>query len=286
MDNLNKKILITGGSGYIGRNLIDNLQNKYYVYSIGRRFLNLKNYFVCDITNNDNLKKIIVQIQPDVVIHCAGISNLVFCEKHPDITWEVNFEGTKNLIKTLKSFGLEVKFIFLSSDYVFNGKTGNYKEDDIPSPITVYGKVKYEIEKLIQQEFSNYTICRTANVYGNGGGSFFNFVIDNLKCNKKIEIFEDTFFTPTQINNLIEMIDLIVTKDIRGILHTVGAERINRYNFAKKIARRFNLNDNLIIPTSRPSNSLIAYDSSLNSEKTQRLLGIKFLTIDEGLKNL
>jgi len=286
MVNSNKKILITGGSGYVGRNLISNLQNKYNIASIGRRFLHFRNYFVCDITNIANLKKIMDQVRPNVIIHCAGISNLTFCEEHPDIAWEINFEGTKNIINLLQRFDFEIKFIFLSSDYVFSGRTGNYKEDDVPNPITVYGKVKYEIEKLVQFKFSNYAICRTASLYGNGGSNFFTFVINSLKCNKKIEIFDDTFFTPTQINSLIKIIDLIMIKDIKCTLHTVGQERLNRYNFAKKIAKRFNLNNNLIIPINKTPNSLIAYDSSLNSEKTQILLGMKFLTVNEGLANL
>jgi len=286
MRNFYKKIFITGGSGYIGRCLVNKFKDKYNTFAIGRKNINLVNYDVCDLTDSIKLKNVLNKILPNVIIHCAGISSVEFCEKYPHIALEINFHGTKNLISIINQLELEVKFIFISSDYVFRGTSGNYKENDSPDPVTIYGKTKYEVEKLIQSKFSNYMICRTAAVYGYGGNSFFNFVLDNLNNKRRIEIFQDNFFTPTQITNLLEVIDIIISEDICGVLHTVGSERISRFNFVRKIARRFGFDTDLIVPINKPLDSLIPYDSSLNSDKTQKLLGIKLFSVDEGLSNL
>jgi len=278
-----KKILITGVSGYIGSNL-----KGYFVgagYSVIGLDINIKNgdeTLNLDITDYVCVSDVIKKIEPDVIVHAAGLSNLSLCEKNSLLAEKVNTQGTYNIAKALSEQSLKCKLIFLSTDYVFDGKTGDYSENDNPNPLTVYGKTKLEAEKSIKGILSEYVICRTANVYGRGG-NFLKFVYSSLKSEQQIEVFDDAFFTPTYIDDLTNMIELVLEKDIKGFLHTAGPEKVNRYAFAKKIAKVFNFDERLIIPVGKPEGSFIADDVSLNTDNAKKALNINSYSIEDGL---
>lgn len=268
-----KKVLITGAKGYIGG---------YLENALKERFLTMPTDIPCDLLLKSNVHNILNRYFPDVIVHCAGTKDLFSCEKDPQTAYRINVETTKNLADAID--GVEVKFVFLSSDYVFSGDKGMYREEDIPSPKTVYGKTKLVCEKYIQN-LSNYTICRTANVYGEGN-KFFSFILDSLKDGKAVDVYNDSFFSPTYIGDLAEMVSVIITKDISGLLHTAGPDRISRYDFAKRIAKYFGLDAGLIHPVHRPKDSPIANDTSLDVNISMEKLGMRFMGIDEGLKQM
>jgi len=287
MENMKRTILIIGNAGYIGGFLY-----KYYlshphfqVFGIDIRNIKNGNQVMGDITDVDLMQREIENIKPQVLINCAAISNLDFCEKQKDIAMSINYGGNKNIIDAIKN-NKEVKYIFLSSDYVFDGIKGNFSEDDLPTPKTYYGFTKLKSEDYIKQNLNNYAICRSANVYG-FGGKFFTFVSNNLHKNKAIEVFKDTYYNPTYIGSLINMIDYIITNDLRGIFHTVGSSVESRYSFALKVAEIFKADRNLIIPIKKPDNFLIAHNSSLNINKTRsKLKDVDFLGTDVGLNEV
>lgn len=278
-----KKILITGVSGYVGSNL-----KGYFVkagYCVIGADINVKNAdetLKLDISDYFCVSDVIKKTEPDLIVHAAGLSNLLLCEKDPSLAKKVNTQGTYNIAKALAEQSLKCKLIFLSTDYVFDGKTGDYSEADTPSPLTVYGKTKLEAEKSISSFLSEYVICRTANVYGRGG-NFLKFVYSNLKSGQRIEVFDDAFFTPTYIDDLLSMIKLVAEKDIKGLMHTAGPEKVNRFVFAKKIAKIFNFNERLITPVRKPDASFIADDVSLNTDNAKKALNINSYSIEDGL---
>lgn len=239
----------------------------------------------CDISDQNALNSIINRLKPGIIIHTAGLSSLEKCEKEEKTAYRINTEGTNNIINAMQNFVPQSKLIFLSTDYVFDGSRGMYKEEEIPNPVTVYGKTKLKAENSIMDNLKNHAICRTANVYGRGG-NFFNYILSSLDSNTVIKVFQDAFFSPTCIDNLLEMITMIIEKDQTGLFHTAGSERINRYNFAKKIAKAFKKDENLITEAKRPADSLIAFDLSLSIEKTRQRLGIDFFDITRGLETI
>lgn len=278
-----KNILITGISGYIGSNLKAYFDARGYLAN-GLDVNPKEGHDICgcDITDYISVCETIQQLQPDIIIHAAGLSNLSLCEKDPLLAKKVNTRGTDNIAKAVSEQSLKCKLIFLSTDYVFDGKTGDYKETDNPIPVTVYGQTKLEAEKGIKDVLSDYAICRTANVYGRGG-NFLKFVFSSLKSEQKIEVFNDAFFTPTYVDDLANMIELVIEKDIKGLMHTAGPEKVNRFAFARKIAKVFNFDEKLIIPAAKPAESFIADDVSLNTDNTKKNLNINPCNIEEGL---
>lgn len=275
-----KKVLITGANGYIGSYLKNALKDQFHIVTTDMQDSVIKDYFPCDLLDKSSVAGLINKISPEVIVHCAGTKDLFGCERDPDLAYKINVDTTKNLIDSLNSE--KTHFVFLSSDYVFKGDKGRYSEGDIPEPGTLYGKTKLMCEEYIQG-LRNYTICRTANVYGEGS-KFFSFILNSLKKNKAIEVYHDSYFSPTYIGNLSDIIGAVIRKNIRGILHTAGKERIDRYNFAVKIAKCFNHDTKLVKSASKPKNSPIADDSSLCVSMSEDKVGIKFTGIDEGLK--
>jgi len=263
-NNEGKRVLITGGDGYIGSNLNLWLKKRGYevILSVNRK-TGKKNCFQADITDSRKISNLINQVKPDVIVHTAGISNLNLCEKEPEIAKKINLQGTKNIIEAINKVNSRIKLVFFSSEYVFLGDKGNRKETDDTRPKTIYGKSKLDAEKAVKEKINNFVICRTANVFGKGG-NFFTFITDSLKGNKQIEVFDDTFFTPTYIDYLCDSLEKVINSDFRGIIHIAGQDRVSRYDFALKIAQSLNKDANLIKPVKQPREGLITKDSSLD----------------------
>lgn len=165
------KVLVTGANGLIGQH-IGKLILKSKTFNllptgIGKsRVKDFENiYQKLDISNSVEVKNLLKFEKPDIVINCAAISHVDICEQFPDKCYKVNVLGVKNLIDNLNP---QSKFIHLSSDFVFDGTSLNYEENDKPNPLSIYGKSKLQAEEYIQQNFKNHQIIRTILVFGFG----------------------------------------------------------------------------------------------------------------------
>jgi len=138
--------------------------------------------------------------------------------------------------------------MYISTDYVFNGEKGYYKEDDLPDPINYYGLTKLKGEDVVKKICNNFVIARTSVIYGVNKINFVLWVIDQLKKKKQVNIVKDQYVSPTLNIDLAEQILGLIEKDARGIFHTSGGERINRYYFTMIIADVFGLDKKLINP--------------------------------------
>ena len=276
------KVLITGSEGYVGSNLKTFLRGAGYdVYGIDLKTVSDEKNCQLDMIDVQKLFSILDSVKPDVVIHTAALSSLNECEKNPDLAMKVNVETTKNLINAIAKINKNVKLVFLSSDYVFDGKRGNYREVDKVNPQTVYGKTKALSEANITEQLENYIICRTANVYGRGG-NFFNFLFGMLERNKFVEVFDDVFYTPTYIDYLLDSLKALIDLDFKGIMHIVGPERLSRYDFALKMAEALSKEKSLIQPV-KAVDKLMAKDSSLNCEYSRKVLQNYWPSVEESL---
>lgn len=279
------KILITGSQGYLGKNLVAYSKDlKYNVFGLDITEIKKKNYQKIDITRKKELEKTIKKIKPEVIIHLAALHNLKACQTEPKKSYAINCQSVKDIVYIIKKNKLNTKLIFLSSDYVFRGDQGHYTEADQPDPQTVYGQNKFEAEQAIIKNLKNYLIIRTAAIFGRGGNNFFNFIVDSLKYNHEIEVYNDTFFTPTYIDDLLKTIDIIIKYNHIGILHVAGNSIESRYTFAKKIAKYLGEDIQLIQPVKSPKDQIILTNSTLANSATQIKLGIKFLDTDSALK--
>ena len=180
-----------------------------------------------------------------------------------------------------------------STDYVFNGKKGNYTETETPDPINNYGLTKQKAEQIIQNTMKEYCIARTSVIYGAtpsaGKINFVLWLLKKLKQKEQVKIVVDQWNSPTLNTNLAEMVLEVIQQRIEGLYHLSGATRISRFDFAMSIASIFNHDPTLIIPSESSDFSWAAKrpkDSSLNVEKAQNTLKNKPLQIDQALLQL
>ena len=273
-----KKIYITGSKGYLGEKLTEFLQNEFIVKGSDKEI---------DITS-DNIKKEIENFSPDILINAAAYADYKECEKNPALAKKINIKGVENLAEIC--LNNSIKFVQISTDFIFNGKKGYYKEEDEPNPINVYGRTKAEAEKKLLSNIKDLLIIRTSTFYGfninNKRPVFVNKVIDQLSNEKKYPVAADEISTPTLIDDLAESIAKLIKKEENGIWNIAGKETVSRYNLALKVAHVFNLNKDLIIPSTvkelglenvRPKNCSL--DTTKLSEE-----GIAMHSIIEGLK--
>jgi dTDP-4-dehydrorhamnose reductase len=194
---LKKKILIIGGSGLVGKRLYEFLKKTHYiVYATFNKNLIEKNgYISLDITRKTDVDFIFKKIAPDIVIHTAAYSNVEKCEIHRETAFKINVKGTKNIAIASENIG--AKIVYISTDYVFDGKKGCYTEIDATNPINYYGVTKYEGEEIIKKICSDFIIARTAVVYGYNKGNFATWIIERLKKGDEINIVIDQYISPT-----------------------------------------------------------------------------------------
>jgi len=249
-----KKLLIIGISGLTGNRLAYLSTNSYEVYgTYNKRPLTIDKckIFPLDKTNKDKTTLLLTKIQPDVIIDCSALHNVDYCETHQEETWKVNVEGTMNLANICKL--INARFIYISTDYVFDGTAQKYTEESETNPLNYYGISKLKAEERISNFGINYAIARTSLVFGwnpgelesktSSSGKTMNFVIwalNKLRKNESLNIVTDQYSTPTLADNLAEYLLSLANSNFNGIFHTAGNECISRYEFTLKIAKIFN----------------------------------------------
>ena len=282
------------GLGMIGYELVkkyDDLGFKVHVITRGDRgfFGNIYKHFV-DITNENKIKETIKDINPDFVVNTAAITNVDLCETERELAYKTNALSVGYIGEAC--IKLNIPLCHISTDYVFDGEKGNYVEEDEINPINYYGWTKAEGEKILNElNYDVASIVRISVPYcvSPVKTNFFMWVLNNLKEGKEVNAVIDQWNTPTYIDELTDGIVKIYEKDVNDLLHFGGGEKVSRYEFAIKVAEIFDLNKDLINPirsselgwkANRPK------DTSLNSGKAEKLLGIKLKKVDECLNEL
>lgn len=285
-----KEILVTGGSGLLGSKVVKLAKDSYQVIPTYHRGSLFSNSVRLDITDRREVFETIQRLKPDIVIHTAAETNVDKCEQERDWAWRANVEGTDNLAEVCAK--TNAKMIYISTDYVFDGEKGLYAEEDEPNPVNYYGLTKRKGEEFLVKSCRDYVIARTSVIYGWSPRrlNFATWIIDSLRRRRNIQVVDDHFNSPTIADNLAEALLETIEKDLSGLYHMSGSERINRYQFAAKVAETFGLDSNLIKPIKMSElKTWIAKrprDSSLNIEKAQRILKTKFLNVQESLNIL
>ena len=285
------KVLVLGGSGLIGKSLLKLNNNKLdIVATYNTNQINMEEVVSvkCSLpTDFNKLENTIISEKPNVIVNTMGYSNIDFCEINKEETHQLHVKITEKIAKLATTYN--IKTIFLSSDYVFNGKKGNYVESDLPNPINYYGKTKLEAEKIILKQPQN-VVFRTSVIYDwDFRVRFFNYVVNNLKNQKQIEATCDVFNSVTLVDSLIQSIFLAIKKDVSGLFHVVDSTCVNRFDFAKSIVEIFKFDDKLIMKISIDDIDIVAKrpkNACLNNFKAKKELGIKFKTLEEGIRQV
>jgi len=228
------------------------------------------------------VEEFVTEFRPDVVIHCAARPTVDWCEHHPDEARSINVGATETLADACAR--INAKLVFLSSDYVFDGVSGPYSEDDRTNPINVYGRLKLEAEQSIQSRLKSSLIVRTTNVYGFDlqSKNFVMGILPRLARREGVPVAVDQFGNPTLVNDLCSTVRELVASGASGIFHVVGPDFMNRVEWARAVARVFNLDPDLVVamtteelnqPAPRPRRSGLI-SNRLNSVIRKPLLSL------------
>lgn len=285
------RLLITGGSGLLGSRVTKLAMQEHKVTATYNRSKIEADYplMPLDITDGEDVLSLVNKLNPDAIIHCAALTNVDYCEDHKEEAMLVNARATGYLSEACERAG--AKMLYVSTDFVFDGEKGRYSEEDEVNPINHYGFSKLEGEKEVLA-CSDYAIARASVLYGWNVQRRLNFVtwiIDRLEIGREVNIVTDQYVSPTLTDDAAEAFLRIIEGDKTGVFHTAGSKRINRYDFAKKIADVFGLKEELINPITSENLKQKAKrpkDSSLNVRKAERELEMKMMTVEEGLERM
>lgn len=287
-----KNIFLTGGTGLLGLNLYFYFKDKYKIYvNFHKKKIPKINFASVNLNKLDNIKKFLKKKKIDYLIHCAAITDIEECEKNKKKAKKINVDIPNNLAKICNEIG--IKFLFLSSDHLFDGKKNFYKETDNVVPLNYYAKTKVEAEKEILK-YKNSLIVRT-NFFGFGPlyrKSYSDWIIESLTKGDNINVFNDVYFNPVNIIDLLDYLMKILKKNVFGVINVSSDKKLSKYQFAVKLAKKFKLNYKLIIPTSfsklRKKNKLVIRpkNMTLSNKKLKQLLRIKHIDIDNMINSL
>jgi dTDP-4-dehydrorhamnose reductase len=251
------KVFVTGANGLLGQHLIRQLvdEGKFNIHATGKGpsrlpygLANGVTYHELDITDFKKSQALIEKISPHIIIHTAAITQPNDCATDKTTCWKTNVGATRTLIKAAQK--TKSYFIFISTDFVFDGKEGPYDEHATANPINDYGESKLLAEEMVEMSDLHWAIVRTVFVYGGkvpgGRMNFINWVKDKLTANEKIKVVDDQLRTPTYVEDLAKGIILVLMKHAKGIFHISGKEMCSPYQLAIMVAEILNLNTSLI----------------------------------------
>lgn len=252
-----KKVLVTGTNGLLGQTLVKKLIKRegfqLIASSRGKNRINSIRqeeylYAEMDISNAEEVSKVFEEHQPDILINTAAMTQVDDCELNQEACYRLNVEAVEILTKQCEKYGTH--FIQLSTDFVFDGEEGPYKETDTPSPLSFYGKSKLDAEEILRKSKVKWAIARTIIVYGLVDDmSRSNIVLwakSALEKKQELNIVNDQFRSPTYVEDLAEGCLLIVEKEAMGIFHLSGKDIMSISELVRRVAKFYNLDDSYI----------------------------------------
>jgi dTDP-4-dehydrorhamnose reductase len=280
------KIAVSGANGLLGQHLVARLLRQGHevlAFARGEERISfpeepLYAYHSVDIRDADSVKQFFGQ-QPflDAVVHAAALTQVDHCELHRKDAYDVNVNGTDHLLKN--AYGKCGHFVYVSTDFVFDGSKGLYSEDDPRSPVNYYGETKRLAEDIVGQGNIPWSIARTCLVYGNTiagtRSNIISWVKENLEAGKSIKVVSDQVRTPTYIKDLVDGILLLLDKQAKGTFHLSGKDVLTPFEMACATADHFKLDRSM----------LEKVDATVFSQPAQRPLRTGF-DISKAIKEL
>lgn len=274
-----KKLLVTGASGLLGLNLCLDAAPRYAVTGLtnshglqGAPFTLLP----ADLTQPGAFGRALEVVRPDGVVHTAALAHVDQCEKNPALSARLNAQLPGEVAEACRAQG--VRLVHISTDAVFDGAVGGYREDDATNPQGVYARDKLAGELAVIAANPQAAIARV-NFYGwslSGRRSLAEFFYYNLAEGKRVNGFTDVLFCPLLVNHLGQILLEMLEKELCGVFHVLSREHQSKYDFGVSLARRFGLDEGLITPMGVNDSPLVAKRSpnlTLRVDKLEAALG-------------
>ena len=287
-----RRILITGASGLLGLNLALEAARDHTVFGLvnsQRLMTDAFNVIQGDLLAPGAVQRILDETRPDWVIHCAALANVDACESDPLQAQQLNTEIPRKLAHDVARSG--ARLLHVSTDAVFDGQRGDYREGDVPNPLSVYARTKLEAERAVAEVNPQALVARV-NLFGwslSGKRSLAEFFFNNLHAGKPVMGFTDVYFCPLLANDLAHILVNMLKEKLTGLYHVVSSECLNKYEFGVRLAQKFGLDATLIIPSSVEQSGLKAARSprlTLRTDKLAHALGESTPDISTGLERL
>lgn len=254
------KVLVTGVKGQLGFDVVNELLKRGHE-AIGVDIEDM------DITDEESVNRVIKAAAPDAVIHCAAYTAVDAAEDNVDICRKVNATGTGYIAKVCKD--LDIKMMYISTDYVFNGQgTRPWEPDDVREPLNIYGQTKYEGELLVEETLDKFFTVRIAWVFGVNGKNFIKTMLNLGKTRDKLTVVADQIGSPTYTYDLARLLVDMIETDKYGRYHATNEGLCSWYDFACEIFKQAGMNvsvepvgsDQFPVKAKRPMNSRMNKD--------------------------
>ena len=287
-----KKVLVTGASGLLGRSVFQKLKQEKWEVT-GTSFSRKKNDLITlDLTNENEVNKIIWELRPDFIIHCAAEKSPDACQNDPEKTLKINVEATTRLAKL--SLEISAKLLYISTDYVFDGTKPPYQTFDTPNPINAYGLSKRAGEIEILQTNSNSIILRVPVLYGpinslneSAVTTIFSTVLNTNATKNDHWAIRYPTYTPDIADAIYKIISLPEAKQLKGIYHFSGNESFTKYEMAKVMAEVFGLPHQHILADPNPTpGAPRPKDCHLDNSALKKQINLSFTDFRTAIKEV
>ena len=286
-----RMLVVTGASGLLGANfLLTASRLGYETAGIAYRHkLRMPGVAIlsADLTDEAATRKLISELKPTSIIHCAAATNVDWCEENPQEAAKINVDASRWLAEIAGE--RKAHFVYISTDSVFDGERGDYREEDEPAPVNWYAQSKLLGERAVLESNPAALMARV-NIYGWNAQnklSLAEWILERLRAGDVVPGFTDVFFSPILANDLSEQLLAMLQTKLTGTYHLTGSERVSKYEFARRIAAIFGFDPTLVRPIQISQAGLRArrpLDISLNTLKVSAALAHAMPNVDAGLR--
>jgi dTDP-4-dehydrorhamnose reductase len=282
------RVLITGASGLLGVNLaLEAAKDHTVTGQINELFLKGAPFeqISGDLLKPGAVDSLLDAAQPDWVIHCAALADIDACESNPTLAEQLNAELPRKFAKSCRG---RAKLVYISTDAVFDGTRDEYFEEDVPNPRSVYALTKLAGERNVMQNYPEAIVARI-NLFGwsiYGNRSLAEWFFYNLQAGNSVKGFTDVFFCTQLVNDLAGVLFQMLSQNLSGLFHVVGADCVSKYEFACEIARKLGIAENMVAPIRVEEFGLKAARSNnlrLNTDKLKKVLHTSIPRLSTGL---
>jgi len=283
------RLLVTGASGLLGANLVLEAMATHQVTAASRRrrvrVAGVSSYRT-DLTDRQAAQALVAEAGPDWIVHCAAATDVDGCQSDPEWAQALNRDMAEHVAAAARQH--QADFVFISTDAVFDGETGDYDETAEPQPMSVYGSSKRAGEQAVLRAHPQAFIVRT-NIYGWNAQpkhSLAEWFLQRCQAGLRSPGWTDVSSTPILVNDLAGVILRLLATGRAGVYHVGGATCLSKYEFGRRVAAAFDFDPELIAPSSVREAQLKAPRAlrlCLRCDKTESVLGWRLPTVDEGL---
>lgn len=288
-----QKVLIIGGSSLLGRAIEKNAPYEFNLdkpqtvkcYKTYYDSPSDGNWRRLDVTDQMSLWRLFSDHKFDVVIYCSGFGNVDFCEKVPSVSYQMNVLAVRNVLSTLKTLGHKSKFIYISTNAVYDGDNPTYDEDSKQQPVNKYGIDKKDAENEVRELSDNYLIIRPFMLFGHsaisGRETWLEIILDKMHNGETLNLIDDIYWQPTSVDFVANSIWSLIDKGVSNTSFNVSqGTTLSLFNFGRLIVNLFDGDEEMIQPVSHKNFQTVAtrpIDTSYDISKIEKIIKVPSL---------